>query len=200
MPYKNKEDRVKRGIEYRKENAEKIKEKKHQDYILHSEEVKERVKLWGKNNPDKVKGYKLKWGKNNKLYRNEYVYNRRKTDLKFNLNQRMSCLIRQSLKNNKTGRHWETLVGYIVEDLLKRLKSTMPEGYTWQDYMEGRLHIDHKIPISAFNYDNTNNPDFERCWSLDNLRLLPARENVIKSNHLTEYFQPALKLSIAGVM
>ena len=196
MPYKNKEDAKK----WRKNNAEKIKEKKHQSYMLHSEEIKERVRLWSKNNPEKVRGYKLKWKKNNPLYWNKYNYNRRKTDLKFNLNERMSCLIRQSLKNNKNGRHWEILVGYDLSNLIKRLDKTMPKNYNWQDFLEGKLHIDHIIPMSAFNYSWVKHPDFKRCWALDNLRLLPAKENMMKHNKLYEPFQPALKLNIAEVM
>ena len=256
MPYKNKKDRVKRGIEYRKENAEKIKEKKHQDYMLHSEEVKKRVKLWGENNPDKVKGYKLKWEKNNPEHGREYylnnidkikeyekknkvrkdillkdyrinyrlehkaeeaerhriyhqehkeenrVYqnNKRKTDLKFNLSHKISGAILKSLKRNKNGYHWEDLVGYTLDDLKKHLENTMPKGYCWQDYMEGRLHVDHIIPNNAFNYNSVSHPDFKRCWDLTNLQLLPARENIRKSNKLYKPFQPALKLMIAGVI
>jgi len=70
----------------------------------------------------------------------------------------------------------------------------MPKGYCWQDFLEGKLHIDHKIPISAFNFTKSEHIDFKRCWALSNLQLLPARENIIKSNHLSKPFQPALKI------
>lgn len=103
-------------------------------------------------------------------------------------------MIWKALKGNKAGRHWEDLVGYKLNDLIKRLKNTMPKDYCWQDFMEGRLHIDHIIPKSAFNYTNTEHIDFKRCWSLDNLRLLPAKENLIKHNKLYKPFQPALAI------
>ena len=106
----------------------------------------------------------------------------------------MRRAILHSLKDNKKGRKWETLVGYSLEALINRLLQTMPKGYTWQDYLEGRLHIDHRIPISAHNFAKPGQPDFKRCWALSNLRLLPVKENLIKKDKLNKPFQPALKL------
>jgi len=106
----------------------------------------------------------------------------------------MSTAINLSLKGNKKGRHWEDLVGYTLKKLKNRLQKTMPEGYTWQDYMDGKLHIDHIIPKSIFNFTKPEHPDFKRCWALENLRLLPAKENQEKSNKLKKPFQSALKL------
>ena len=127
-------------------------------------------------------------------------YVEKRKDIKFVLNNRISCSIRDNLKREKKGRHWGGLVGYSISDLIKRLKSTMPEGYTWQDFIEGKLHIDHKIPISAFNYTKPEHIDFKRCWALSNLQLLPKGENLRKSNKLTKPFQPALKLNFEVVI
>ena len=99
-------------------------------------------------------------------------------------------------RNAKSGKHWEDIVGYTVEDLEKRLRKTMPKEYTWKDFKNGELHIDHIIPISAFNYTKSEHIDFKRCWALKNLRLLPAKENLIKHNKLIKSFQPSLKISI----
>jgi len=191
----------------------KNKEKEKQYRIKNKEIIKERLNQWRKDNPEKVKKQGRRWRKKNpgegikrakkwreanpervKEQRNAYLKNKRKINLKFNLNRRMVSGIGTSLKINKAGRKWETLVGYTLEDLIKRLKKTMPEGYTWQDYMEGRLHIDHCIPISVFNFTKPEHPDFQRCWALSNLQLLPARENIIKRNKLSRPFQPALKI------
>ncbi|MBA7551803.1 hypothetical protein ES705_44352 [subsurface metagenome] len=70
----------------------------------------------------------------------------------------------------------------------------MPAGYTWQDFLSGELHIDHIIPISAFNFTKPEHTDFKRAWALENLRLLPAKENMIKHDRLDRPFQPALKI------
>ena len=98
-----------------------------------------------------------------------------------------------ALKGNKNGRHWENLVPYTLDQLLKRLRRTLPKGYTWQDYLDGKLHIDHKIPVSVFNFEKPEDEDFQRCFALKNLQLLPALENIKKSNNLDKHFQPSFK-------
>ena len=120
----------------------------------------------------------------------QYVKERLKTDLKYNLRMKISKAINESLrygkriKSNKNGRHWEDLVGYKLKDLIIRLVSTMPKGYNWEDVKKGELHIDHIIPISAFNFTQPEHIDFKRCWALENLRLLPKKDNLIKNAKL----------------
>ena len=106
----------------------------------------------------------------------------------------MKIAINRALKGNKNGRHWEILVGYTLNNLMKRLKKTVPKGCTWQDFLEGKLVIDHKIPKSIFNFSKSEHIDFKRCWALKNLQLLPAEENWKKSNKLEKAFQLGLKI------
>ena len=183
--------------EYRRKYAEEWRKN-------NSGKEKERNRLWYKNNRKKAIACHEKWRRNNmefnRNYQNQYQCDRRKTDLKFNLSGKMSRAIGKSLrrtgsiKSNKNGRHWETLMGYTLNDLIKRLQKTIPEGYTWIDTKNGKLHIDHIIPISAFNFTRPEHTDFKRCWSLENLRLLPAKENLIKNAKLDKSFQLALKI------
>ena len=127
--------------------------------------------------------------------RKKAMRERQKKDLKYRLNHRIRNLITCHMKKSqKKGRHWEDLVGYTVTQLKKRLQKTIPQGYIWQDFLEGKLHIDHIIPISAFNFTEPEHTDFKRCWSLNNLRLLPAKENIIKGAKLEKPFQPALAI------
>jgi len=101
-------------------------------------------------------------------------------DPMWRLNKRISNRVRRSLKGTKIGRRWKDLLGYDVADLEKQLLSTMPEGYTWQDFVDGKLHVDHIKPISAFNFDSPEHPEFAECWALDNLQLLTAFDNMSK--------------------
>ena len=125
------------------------------------------------------------------------MYEKNKKNLQYRLNQRMRssiwCALKKSVKN---GRKWEELVGYTVEQLKKHLKSTMPDNYLWQDFLDGELHIDHIIPISAFNFDIPEHLDFRRCWALENLRLLPKKENLSKFNKIIMPFQTSLKIAL----
>ena len=168
---------------------------------MNKEELKNYRKLyyriWRKNNPETEKEIKRRYRKKHRSERCEYNQQWRKgkykTDLKFNLNSKISKSVRKSLKGNKVGR-WEDLVDYTTNDLIKRLKQTIPKGYTWKDYLEAKLHLDHIIPIDVFNFTEPEHIDFKRCWALENLRLLPAKENLIKGNKLSRPFQPALSL------
>ena len=143
-------------------------------------------KQWRKENPEIIKAYKT--------VKNKQERNRRKIDLKYNLNHRIGKAVWKSLNGNKNGKSWEDIVGYSCIKLIRRLKKTMPKGYTWNDYLDGKLHIDHIIPISAFNFTTLKHIDFKKCWALNNLRLLPAEENLKKGCKLTKPFQPALQI------
>ncbi len=121
---------------------------------------------------------------------------RRAKSPKRKLHERITARVRQSLRGDKYRRSWEDLVGYSLDDLQKRLARTMPPGYGWADL--GRLHIDHIIPVSAFNFATAEDIDFRRCWALSNLQLLPASENLEKKATLKRPFQPSLSLHPSG--
>jgi len=197
--------------DFKKEKSEYDK-KRYQD---NRKIILEKRKIWYQQNKEKRKLYMKEyyeknkpvlldshrqWYINNHDIKNKYKRNKIKTNLKFNLNEKISSGIRTSIKNNKNGRHWETLVEYTLKDLQKRLQKTMPEGYTWEDFMNGKLHIDHIIPKSVFNFTKPEHIDFKKCWALKNLRLLPAKENLSKHDNLTKPFQPALKIKYAEVV
>jgi len=193
---KNKEKEKKRANQWYKDNLESAKEYQKQNRA-HRTEIQIQ---WRKDNPEKSKQYNKngserikKWVKDNPGYYAKR-WEKNKIDLKYNLNHKISGGIYKSLKAKKAGKHWESIVGYPLKDLIKRLKKTMPEDYTWNDYIIGRLQIDHIIPIAVFNFTKLEHIDFKRCWALNNLRLLPAKENLRKGKRIEKEFQPALKV------
>lgn len=98
--------------------------------------------------------------------------------------------IYDSLKGNKHGHHWEDLVGYTFQKLKKHLEKQFKTGMTWQNY--GQWHVDHKIPISVFNFKKATDIDFRRCWALKNLQPMWAIENLKKHVKIERPFQPSL--------
>lgn len=108
--------------------------------------------------------------------------NRLKTNLKFRLNLELSSSIRQSLKGNKNGYHWEDLVDYKLKDLMIHLENQFKEGMNWNN--RGDWHIDHIIPKSRFKFNSYEDPQFKQCWSLENLQPLWAEENWNKGNKI----------------
>lgn len=158
---------------------------------------KQSMKLWYKNNSEKAKEIRKQWRENNpekiRETRRNWERDMRRTNLKYNLDRKIRNAIYKSLKRGAKDNHWEILVGYNLNDLIKRLKGTMPRDHSWKDFLEGKLHVDHIIPKSVFNFNRPEHTDFKRCWALSNLRLLPAKENLIKKNRLEKPFQPSLK-------
>lgn len=141
-----------------------------------------------------------KWESKYKVGAKCYNYNGG-TPEKRKVGHRMSAAMRKAIRQEKAGRHWESLVGYTVDDLIKRLKSTLPKGYSWEkDFVggNGTLHIDHIIPMSSFNFNTTDDIDFRRCFALINLQLLPASENLHKFTKISKSFQPCLALGVAA--
>lgn len=186
--------------EYYIKNREKILEQSRQYYIKNKDKKKEYYKQWYRNNINKMRVLDRQWRERNpekvRINYNRWSNKKYKMDPRFRLNNNTKRAIRGSLKGNKKCNYWESLVGYDVVKLKNHLKNTIPRGYVWQDYLKGKLQMDHIIPISAFNFDKPEHIDFKRCWALDNLRLLPAKENLNKHDKLKKLFQPALLMEI----
>lgn len=177
-------------------NPEKRKEstKKYRD--THKKRVKEAALKWVRENPDKVIKIKNKFKELRPTYDSDYQKKRRATDIAFNLKCKMHYAVWRTIRDKKGFIRWEKLVGYNSDKLIQRLKETMPNGYGWDDVLTGKLHIDHIIPVSAFNITSPNDIDFKKCYALTNLRLLPASENLRKHAKLNEPFQPSLAMAV----
>ena len=122
-------------------------------------------------------------------YYKKYQTNRLKTDDKFRLDRNISRSIRRALKYSKTNKekHWKIILGYTIRELKARLIFSIPKGYTWQDYLDCRLELDHIKPIRIYKYSKTTHIEFRRAWDLDNLRLLPKKINRIKGGSLNSF-------------
>lgn len=98
----------------------------------------------------------------------------------YRLNKSISKGIRRSLKDGKKGNHWEKLVEFTLENLIKTLEKEFRGGMSWKNY--GKWHIDHIIPLARFNYDSPEDPEFKKAWALNNLQPLWADENFRKND------------------
>lgn len=72
-------------------------------------------------------------------------------------------------------------LNYSMSELKNHLISTFPDGRTWNDYISGKLQLDHIKPHSLFTYSHHYDNEFKDCWSLSNLRLLTKKENHLKN-------------------
>ncbi len=103
----------------------------------------------------------------------------KRKDDRFRLSQNFSRRVRYTI--NKNENRWFDIVGYSIDDLLKRMSETLPDGFSMNDY-GSKLHIDHIIPITAYSFSSYEDEDFKKCWNLRNLRLLESSKNISKSN------------------
>jgi hypothetical protein len=119
-------------------------------------------------------------------------YLKRRQEAGMKLCVAIKASIYAALKANKNGRKWESLVGYTLDELMVHVEAQFKPGMTWANY--GEWHLDHILPRVAHCYDDSDDPDFKRCWALENLQPLWASENKIKSAKITKPFQPKLDL------
>lgn len=168
----NKEKTKQYQDNYRKENKEKLI----QDYKIFYQNNKEKILAKGKKyfeeNRDSCLAVRRKWDKKR----------RQRTDIKLGGN--ISRRIHEALRENKQGKHWETLVGYTINQLKIHLESKFQIGMTWENYGLHGWHVDHIIPRSTFKFETYDCDDFKKCWALSNLQPLWAKDNLTKGNKI----------------
>lgn len=165
---------------------------------------REQIKAWNKENadrvnarrkesrdPDRQREYERRWVAKNRATVNK-AERARMADPKRRLDKNMSRAIRKALATGKSGKSWETLVGYSLFDLIEHIERQFLPGMSWENY--GDWHIDHVLPKAAFNYTAPEHVDFRRAWSIKNLQPLWAVDNRKKSDTLDRPFQPSLAL------
>lgn len=157
--------------EYAKEYREKNKDKRRQYEQQYREENKGKIQQYLKDNKDKFR-----------LARRIYGRFRYKTDSRYRLDASIARQIRYSIKKAKDTL-WISLDddrGYTCGQLKAAFEKLFLPGMSWENYGT-YWQVDHIIPRAKFHYSS---PDinFGRCWALSNLRPLPAKENMNKSN------------------
>lgn len=151
--------------------------------------------------PERMRSNQRKWHHRQMQMNPEYraiiaERNRRHRSYpKNHLSGSLGHAIGRSLRGDKDGRPWESLVGYTTEELMTHLESQFTRGMTWENY--GDWHIDHIKPISHFHFETTDDPEFHECWSLWNLQPLWAKDNIRKNARCE---QPPLPLLHQGAM
>lgn len=202
--------RSQKGREYYSENRERILERNKQWYEAHPQHVSAKSKRYRAKYPDKArmaekrryakhpenkiaaaKRWMLSHPETAKTIKRRHDAKRRSAP-KGKLSMCMSSGINDSLNRGSKGkRHWEILVAYTADQLKRHLEKQFKPGMTWENHGT-YWHIDHKIPIAAFNFETPEDLDFKKCWALKNLQPLEAIKNKSKRDKIEKPFQPAL--------
>ena len=163
---------------------------------------KERHKLKCKEryhkNKEQYKEYRIKNSDKIKKYQKEYIKKYRaeknKTSINFRLRSKVSSAVYKALKKQnsiKNSSCWKNLP-YTPEQLKNHLESLFEPWMTWENYGKYNAktwddnnnstwtwQIDHIIPQSMLVYTSFDNINFQLCWSLNNLRPLSSKKNLL---------------------
>lgn len=190
------ECRKSRRVEYlkqwRKENAETLAIKKSEYQKKHKEKInKRKLEWWHSKQPPKknvqckeCKEYYVPFSrhKHHTFCSNLCRVRWWVKDSKTNLCTRIRTGIHDVLKERgiRKSKRTFTLLGYSADDLKTHLETRFADGMSWDNMSE--WHIDHIRPVASFNFDSTEHPDFKKCWALNNLQPLWAKDNMSKGD------------------
>lgn len=178
-------------------NKDHIAARNRARWIAKKDMLYEQHQEWVANNPGKMTIYSRAWRERHYEHAKDLgrkAAQRRLQTPEGKLKNAISKGMRQAIiKGSKGRQHWESLVGYTVDKLRRHLEKQFQPGMSWENY--GKWHIDHKIPVKAFNFSSPQDLDFKRCWALKNLQPLWRFANQSKHDRVDSPFQPSLLLS-----
>lgn len=173
---------------YYKDNKEKIKS----HVKKYKRENKKHYLEYRKNKKNEISEYNRKYYKVNRRTiidkKTKYSLDRRKTDFRFRLKHNVRSLIVIKLKNrllNKNKMSTFSFLPYSIDDLIQHLEELFKPGMNWGNYGFYGWHIDHIKPDCSFKYKSVKDEEFQKCWALNNLQPLWARENLKKGSNFS---------------
>ena len=162
----------------------KIADKKWRE--KNEEYLKNKHKTWSEKNKEHLREYHRKWREENidkwRENKRNYEKTRKSTDPIYKLIGNFRTAIYTVLKENNVTKygHYFEILGYQPQQLINHLEIQFKDGMSWDNY--GEWHVDHKLPITYFKFNDVTDDEFKRCWSLENLQPMWGSENISKSN------------------
>jgi hypothetical protein len=148
----------------------------------------ENHKKWSEQNKEHLSKYLKEYREKNvdkiRKSKRDYERNRKSSDPAYKLIANFRTAIYQVLKENNVekNKHYFDILRYTPEELISHLENLFTDGMTWENY--GEWHVDHKTPISSFNFESIDDDSFTECWSLENLQPMWGKENIVKGNNI----------------
>ncbi|KKN61319.1 hypothetical protein LCGC14_0523100 [marine sediment metagenome] len=155
---------------YNKKNIEKQQKDKKRYYLANQERIKNKRKNYYNDNKEKVLKCNKLWNTANSEKMSEY-------------------------HSSKRGESITKYLPYSIDKLKKHIESQWETWMNWDNYGKYKLdswndndsstwkwNIDHIVPRSALVYDSMMHANFCKCWALDNLRPVSAKENLYKGS------------------
>jgi len=111
---------------------------------------------------------------------------RMKSDPSFRLIRLLRSRVRQFIKGGSKSESTMGLLGCTADEFRDYFESKFTKGMTWDLVMDGKIHIDHTIPLWAFDVANPVHQKVAIHWS--NCAPLWASDNLHKSRSVPENF------------
>lgn len=195
----HKEEKAKYDKEYANKNKEIVTENKRRHYENNKELYKQRAKenreankeyyvtyckRYREEHKEEIAEKQSLYVKNNRAKINARLNERRRTDPNFNIMCKLRARITKVLKRNNGKKAYSSieLIGMPIDEYKDYLKSTMYDNMTWDDFLNGDVHLDHIIPCVVF--DLTNSEEQKKCFHWSNTQLLWAKDNLEKGDRL----------------
>lgn len=99
------------------------------------------------------------------------------------LDKSISRSIYRALKRQREGFIWETTTGLTFSVLKDHLESQFTDEMNWDNYGSYWV-LDKIIPTSFFRYSDRVNNEFQKAWSLKNMRPLERIEHNRRGKHI----------------
>jgi hypothetical protein len=157
---------------------------RHGDNPSIARRYQDRRNAWKKRNPEKVRASVRLSLKKRKLIDPGFR-------VQCNLRSRLKELIGTAKRGGSS--QINNLTGCSTQQLAKHLESQFKHGMSWDNYGVDGWHVDHIIPCASF--DHTDHKQIKHCWHWTNLRPLWAKDNISKSDTITE---PQLNLLLCS--
>jgi len=124
---------------------------------------------------------------------NYYISQKYKTDVQYKLKKNISGRVASVLRKKSFSKNGKSILQYLPYSMLefkKHLEAQFESWMNWNNY--GKFNsktwddndsstwtwqIDHVVPHSNFQYNSMIDEAFQKCWALDNLRPLSAKQN-----------------------
>lgn len=128
--------------------------------------------------------------------RNNLHKERRKKDIVARLKHHIATRVAKQLADSNESEeslktlttNLEAYLGYKLFKLKKRLAQQVKAEYgvSLREAFDLNYHVDHTRPLSLFKVTSLDCQEFKDCWRIDNLRLIPAEENLAKGAKYNE--------------
>jgi len=135
-----------------------------------------------KENADRLKEYFKEYGEANREKISARSLNRYHNNIQANLSMTLRNRFNKAIDRNwKSGSAVRDL-GCSIAEFKVYLESKFEDGMSWDNKGKGGWHIDHIVPLSAF--DLTDREQVKEACHYTNLQPLWEVDNLIKGNNI----------------